>query len=431
MLRKGKATLLFNLIRLIQARWLKRYINSGNDVFVSTPSHLSGLDGLRGLAALSVLMLHVDLYFNIPSIGQIFDSHAYLAVDSFYMISGFVITHSFDCKMEQGMTVSRFYLSRVLRLYPMLVAGATVGAITLGSFWFLHREIPLSSMLAAGLSGLFLIPTYAFVQYKPYVFPLNASYWSLFFEFLLYAFYALAFRPLKRSEVLTSTLLVSAGALVWVSASAGGLDVGYRAEDFPLGFGRALLPFLAGMTIRRSRLYRPNSLRFGSLALVMAIPLFCNPFAKSGFHDAAAVLVLLPFIITCLANAEKFAGLDRVWDLLGELSYPVYAIHYPIVVACANACKLLHLPAFVNALAAISCIIVIIAAATVLSRCYDRPVRAALKRLFEKNGHIKGSEASGWQASAEGYSRCADIPVSIIDAHLASPPSRDHWPRGQ
>ncbi len=347
---------------------------------MSTPNHLSGLDGLRGVAAFGVLMLHVALYFNLSSIGGLVDNHAYLAVDCFYMISGFIIAHSFDQKMDRGLTLSRFYVSRVLRLYPMLIAGSVLGALGLGGFWFLHREIPLSSILTAGLSGVFLVPTYVLLQYKPYVFPLNSSYWSLFFEFVLYAFYAISYRPLKRPAILAGALLISAVALVWVSATAGGLDVGYRADDYLLGFGRALLPFLVGMAIRRSRLYRPNSLRFGSFAVVMAIPLFCNPFAKSGVHDVAAVLVMLPLMVICLANAGRFRQLDQVANVMGELSYPIYAIHYPIVVACANACKLLRLPAAVNAAAAFSCTVGIVTAAMLLSRYYDRPVRAAMTR---------------------------------------------------
>lgn len=328
-------------------------------------------------------MHHVVVYFDLSSSGGLFNNHAYLAVDCFYMISGFVIAHSFDRKMDQGLTLSRFYMLRVLRLYPMLIAGSVLGAFGLGSFWFLHREISLSSILTAGLSGVFLVPTYALLRYKPYVFPLNISYWSLSFEFLLYAFYAISYRTLKYPLILAGALLFSAVALVWVSATAGGLDVGFRADDYFLGFGRALLPFLVGMAIRRSRLYRPNSLRFGSFAVVLTIPLFCNPCTKSGVHDVAVVLVILPLMVICLANARRFRHFDKVENVMGDLSYPMYAIHYPVVVACANACKLLRVSAEVTVAAAFSCIVGIVMAAMLLSRYYDRPVRAAMTKWFD------------------------------------------------
>ena len=347
---------------------------------MSEPRHLSGLDGLRGIAALIVLMLHITLYFKIPTVSGLFKNHAYLAVDCFYMLSGFIIAHSFDRKMESGLTFSGFYLMRVLRLYPMLLVGAALGGIGLVGFWCMNQAIPISSIVTAALAGLFLVPTHALVQYKPYVFPLNSSYWSLCFEFLLYAFYAISYRQLKRPALLALALGVSAAALISISIAAGGLDVGYRASDYLFGFGRALFPFLVGIAIRRSRLYRPNSLRFGSVAAAIAFPLFCNPLAKSGLHDVIAVVLLLPVMIVCLANAGPIDPLDRFSRSIGDLSYPVYAIHYPIVVALSSACKLLHPSTIIDNFTALFCLFGIVATAKVLSQCYDRPMRTAMTR---------------------------------------------------
>ncbi|HEX7694251.1 MAG TPA: acyltransferase family protein, partial [Sphingomonas sp.] len=83
------------------------------------------LDGMRGLAALSVVALHTAQYF--PS--QTGPARAYLAVDFFFMLSGFVMAHAYGDKLRAGLTIKGFAEIRLARLYPMIFLGVTLGLL--------------------------------------------------------------------------------------------------------------------------------------------------------------------------------------------------------------------------------------------------------------------------------------------------------------
>jgi peptidoglycan/LPS O-acetylase OafA/YrhL len=77
------------------------------------------LDGLRGVAALAVVVTHA-LYFFPPT------PMAYLAVDFFFMLSGFVLAHAYGERLRQGMTAGRFMAIRLIRLYPLYALGSAL-----------------------------------------------------------------------------------------------------------------------------------------------------------------------------------------------------------------------------------------------------------------------------------------------------------------
>ena len=120
--------------------------------FVQQADHLWGLDALRGIASIAVLILHIYVYFalKIPGLPSIV-SHAHLAVDAFFVMSGFVIAHSFDLRLQRGMSVSRFLWLRALRLYPLIAVGAVVGGACLLAFAFTRKDVPLSAVCTCHL----------------------------------------------------------------------------------------------------------------------------------------------------------------------------------------------------------------------------------------------------------------------------------------
>ena len=104
-----------------------------SSAFSDTKAHYDLLDGLRGVAALMVIWYHIfeGYAFAGGSIIETFN-HGYLAVDFFFILSGFVIGYAYDDRWGRNLTMKSFFKRRLIRLHPMVIMGAVLGAIT---FW--------------------------------------------------------------------------------------------------------------------------------------------------------------------------------------------------------------------------------------------------------------------------------------------------------
>ena len=97
--------------------------------FTDTKPHYDLLDGLRGVAALMVIWYHVFEGFAFASAGNIETlNHGYLAVDFFFILSGFVIGYAYDDRWGKNFTMKDFFKRRLIRLHPMVIMGAVLGA---------------------------------------------------------------------------------------------------------------------------------------------------------------------------------------------------------------------------------------------------------------------------------------------------------------
>ena len=168
-----------------------------SSAFADSKPHYVLLDGLRGVAALLVIWYHVFEGFATSPIDQKFN-HGYLAVDFFFILSGFVIGYAYDDRWKTTMTQKEFFKRRLIRLHPMVVMGAVLGAITFciqGCEQWDGTRVSISMVMVAMLLNLFLIPavpgTGPEVRGNGEMYPLNGPSWSLFFEYIgniLYAF---------------------------------------------------------------------------------------------------------------------------------------------------------------------------------------------------------------------------------------------------
>lgn len=139
------------------------------------------LDGLRGLAALAIVIWHVPNWFpylRLPT--------AHIAVDLFFVISGFVIAASYESRLRTGLSVSSFMLIRVIRLYPFYLFGTLISIISLVLSFFSHgtiSEFHLAFWKAAPFSA-FMLPSPSFGIIGN-LYPLNIPAWSLHFEIII------------------------------------------------------------------------------------------------------------------------------------------------------------------------------------------------------------------------------------------------------
>jgi peptidoglycan/LPS O-acetylase OafA/YrhL len=303
---------------------------------------IPALTGLRGYAALWVLVSHIS-YTNTFSaaVGERLGwkhlngllRHEYLAVDLFFVLSGFVLTHAHGRELDERIdlrTYLRFLLLRLARVYPLhLVALLTMLGLHFvapsGSAWdspgnfVLHLTMTASWGFARGLSW-------------------NPPAWSLSSEWLAYV-------------VLPMIMLVTAGlrrvrpqlvALGVIAAAFGGLFFTFQFPPFDYSDGhgasaRVLFGVVIGSVLRRvydqpavRRL--PWSVLFW-LGLPIAVASMTDLSGRRLDNSLAAYLsvVFVVFAAACASPRALFPFTSRVPVYLGEISYAVYIFHYPVL----------------------------------------------------------------------------------------------------
>ncbi len=237
-----------------------------SSAFADSKPHYVLLDGLRGVAALLVIWYHVFEGFATSPIDQKFN-HGYLAVDFFFILSGFVIGYAYDDRWKTTMTQKEFFKRRLIRLHPMVVMGAVLGAITFciqGCEQWDGTRVSISMVMVAMLLNLFLIPavpgTGPEVRGNGEMYPLNGPSWSLFFEYIGNILYALFIRRLSTKALTILVVIAGIGLASFSIFNLSGnyhLGVGWSMIDYNLigGFLRMLFAFSIGLLM--SRIFKP------------------------------------------------------------------------------------------------------------------------------------------------------------------------------
>lgn len=358
------------------------------------------LDGLRGVAAVLVIWYHFFEGFATSGVDQMMN-HGYLAVDFFFVLSGFVIGYAYDGRWKKGMTAGRFMLRRVIRLHPMVIFAIVFGAVAYliqGSVKWDGTSVPVSSLLWALLLGMFLIPILPGagidVRGNGEMFPLNGPSWSLFFEYIGSILYAIVLHKLPR-RALQLVVAVSAVGLAACAFSnmsgAYSIGVGWSLADggFFGGFFRLSFSFSIGLLM--SREFKPRRIRgaFWLCAAVIAVLMACpyvggnEPSAWNAAYDLLCTLVIFPAVVyigACGNTTDAFSS--KVCNFLGALSYPVYIVHYPIMYMF-YAWVWSHGYTFAQVWPVCAVLFPgILIFAWLVMRYYDTPVRRFLSRRF-------------------------------------------------
>lgn len=333
-----------------------QHSSTPSNYFADTKPHYELLDGLRGMAALLVVIYHIFEGFafaestNGEGPGLITTlNHGHIAVDFFFMLSGFVISYAYDDRWNR-MTLGNFFKRRLIRLHPMLVMGAIIGTAAFlfeGCRQWNGEVTPVSWVMIAMLLTMFMIPA---VPGAPHeirgngeMFPLNGPTWSLWFEYIGNILYALVIRRFS-TKVLACLCAVLAIAHAWFFVgNISGYDmvgVGWTIDsvNFWGGLVRMMFPFTVGMLI--SRTFRPRKIKgafwWCSLILIAAfsVPYIAssgNP-SMNSLYEFLCITLLFPAIVWMGAcGSSENSVTERVNKFLGDLSYPLYIVHYPIM----------------------------------------------------------------------------------------------------
>ncbi len=317
--------------------------------FIDSKPHYELLDGLRGVASLLVIWYHVFEGFATSPLDQRFN-HGYLAVDFFFILSGFVIGYAYDDRWKKTMTVGIFFKRRLIRLHPMVVIGCVLGAISYclqGCVTWDHTPQPLSMIMLAMLLGLFMLPVFpgagADVRGNGEMFPLNGPCWSLFFEYIGNILYALALRRLSTRTLSIIVGVMGMGLAIFSVGNGSGyghMGVGWTMADNNLTGGLLRLGFSLSCGLLLSRMFRPVRVRgaFWICSIILLI-LFAIPHVggkaalwQNGLYDAACILFVFPALVWLAASGKTTdRASSGVCKFLGDISYPVYIIHYPFM----------------------------------------------------------------------------------------------------
>ena len=367
--------------------------NISSAAFADTKPHYHLLDGLRGVAALMVVWFHIFEAFATSHLDQKIN-HGYLAVDFFFILSGFVIGYAYDDRWGK-MTTWEFFKRRLIRLHPMVVMGALIGAVmfyTQGCEVWDVTKISVGALLFATLINMLMIPATIGSEVRGVgeMYPLNGPSWSLLFEYIGNILYALFIRRLP-TRALALLVGVAGCGLAWFSiwGPLGDLCVGFSMDTPNVTGGtlRLMFAFPAGLLL--SRLFKPTKVRgafwIGTLAIVVlaAVPRLggAENLWMNGVYDAVCCIVVFPLLVYLAASGETTDKVScAVCKFLGDISYPLYMVHYPFIYLYYAWVKNNDLTFRDSLAGALTLFFGSIILAYVLMKLYDEPVRRWLSR---------------------------------------------------
>lgn len=418
-------------------------MEKGNNNTAGLLPRFDGLDGLRGIAALCVLWYHItdDVWFATESgFSGLF--HGYLAVDFFFILSGFVMGYAYDTRWKQPispaspvgplssppLTLWSFIRRRLIRLHPMVVAGVLLSLVIFlaqGHMAWDRSVVGMGTILGATLLSLFLLPVPPSLDVRGYqeLFPLNGPHWSLFFEYLGSLMYALFIRRMK-AWVLAIAVVFFGMTLFWAGNTMGDGSIAFGWSSEPhqilLGFLRMAFGYSLGMLLsrasRRIKMRGHTTTVFCLLSLFMVASLGVGQLEKYNVCFEMLMLILVfPAVVlimatlsgsksssqsnvsvkpneqcqTCLSmvmarkGGMKSNSARQTINFLGRLSYPLYATHYAFISMfiwwVKDECQLVVQYPVLSRLAV--CLVAILTA-TLFMLLYDEPLRRKLTKHY-------------------------------------------------
>ena len=377
---------------------------------LKTQRSFTTLDGLRGIAALAVITRHAAAYFSsvsiyvLPnagappiSVGPFFES--YLAVDFFFVLSGFVLAHAYGERLRHGLSAMQFMAIRLIRLYPLYLLSLVISAIV-GWVSLAHGETSPLELTKNLIAGALFLPSPSLRDFDS-LFPLNGPAWSLFFELLANLSLGYIGGRLKNT---TLFLIVTTAAVALVIAVIGGLfgfgaaGIGSMVDGFEwrsIGAGclRVAYSFSAGVLVYRVwsiRKPRINVPHFVLVSLLIAILVQNPPEHYRTAFDLVVAILIFPLLIWFGASSVANGVVGRVFTWLGTSSYAVYVLHVPLynltlqIIDEISPANVEDFDLYWGAMFVVFVFVV----AMIADRFFDRPVRAMLMARI-------GSSAAG------------------------------------
>lgn len=300
------------------------------------------LDALRGAAAFAVLFYHlrnIGAGHHGPAVLPIFAS-GYLAVDLFFVLSGFVISHAYGARLRKSLPFRAFMTARFVRLQPVIAIGTLIGFILalVQRLLGLEGAPGLFAILTCLPANLLMLPN---VLMPSGIFLFNPPAWSLFYELAANAVYAFAVRRganstngMRENLLLAASCLAGFGGLAASVLLVGDLDRGVALGDWPVALARIIFSFTAGALLHRTRHRWMKGVPRLPLPwlLIACVALLAPDFhgAPRAIYDLTFATALSPVLLMLTCVAQPGPRLQSASAWLGMISYPLYAVHAPI-----------------------------------------------------------------------------------------------------
>lgn len=366
------------------------------DPVVNPKRHFEVLDGLRGIAALGVVLFHF-MEIAAPDYRDSFIPHSYLAVDFFFCLSGFVLAYAYDGRLIQ-MGKWSFIQRRLIRLQPLVLIGAVIGllAFMFDPFSDLIASFSYWQVILLFLSACILIPYPIVPQRYNNLFHLNPPTWSLFWEYIASFIYSIYLAKASK-QILWLMVILSAGLLCWESYRSGYLAVGFGGDNFWGGGIRLSFSFTAGILLFRTKTFFRQQVPFWALAAALAAVFFI-PYSEiiSPVIDPILVIFYFPFLIALSAGQQVLSPfIKNTCTWLGDISYPLYVIHYPFIWIFMSYVEQEN-PSYNDMAIIISVgMLLLVFFAYLVLRYLDEPIRRYLsKRILKNNAASNARELS-------------------------------------
>lgn len=335
------------------------------------------LDALRGIAAIAVMLYHSN------SLSAHLFRHGYLAVDFFFVLSGFVLSYAYGQRLAEGWPLLRFMRERYVRLMPLATLGLLLGfLVSLDGIFAVHAPLPLHSAIWILPLNLLFLPVYPFNP-SYLLFPYDPPAWSLFYELFSNLVHALFLRRVRTGTLLALNA-VSGGLLVWRIVQTHNADIGLSLLNAD-GFMRVLFSYSLGMLL--FRLWHTGKLRWSlspaiaCLALLVVIA-YSPPARFSTAYNILCIVLLLPGVVVLGISAHNNARYVHGLQMLGAASYAVYVLQSPLLgILTRISMRLTHKNlADHRPWSAILVLTVVVGAALLSEAYFDVPLRKRLRK---------------------------------------------------
>jgi peptidoglycan/LPS O-acetylase OafA/YrhL len=347
-----------------------------------TRKYYEALDGLRGTAAIVILVYHfMEMIYSDYS--ENFLGHGFLAVDFFFCLSGFVIGYAYDNRVKT-LGMKSFFINRLIRLHPMVVMGSIIGLVGFVLNPFVDGMVAGWKNLLLAFSGsVLLIPT-PFLPFRSgSLFPYNSPAWSLFLEYFVNIMYILVLCRIRKF-VLPVLSCIFAGWLMFTSYKAGWLINGWDVDTFFDGFPRVAFSFTAGLLIFRFGWTINSKLGFIFPFLLLMMVFIFPHVTNDWLTEALAVILVFPLIISIGAGTNVTGWMKKFCIFIGRLSYPLYMTHITTAWIFSDYYNKVKPHGFVL-VSIVACLCLFnLSFAYLIMRLYDEPVRAWLTRKIKK-----------------------------------------------